>query len=152
MQRAAQAALVVLQQVAQSRETAEHAALHRPERQTQALGELAARDGGIGDDGDVGLEALHLLGRDVDTNELRPGRRPPLVAHGVAPAYVGHLEPAADAEQNIDVVPELARRDGRDPERDHGDTQQKRLAALERRLQLFEHRLSFRSDRRRSLT
>ena len=40
-----------------------------------------------------------------------------LVAHRVAPAHVGHLEAAADADEHIDVVPELARRDAGDAER-----------------------------------
>ena len=79
--------------------------------------EQSAGRRGVGDDGDVGLEALHLGGIDVDADQLRPVRRLALVAHRIAPAHVRHLEAAADADEHVDVVPQLARRDAGDSER-----------------------------------
>ena len=51
------------------------------------------------------LEALHLAGIDIDANQLRSLGRLALIAHHVAPADVGHLEPASDTHEHVDVVP-----------------------------------------------
>ena len=83
----------------------------------ETLGEQPASRRGIGDDRDVGLEALHLGSIDVDADQLRAVRRLALVAHRIAPAHVRHLEAAADADEHVDVVPQLARSDARDSER-----------------------------------
>jgi hypothetical protein len=60
---------------------------------------------------------LHLAGIDVDADDFGSMGRLALVTHRIAPAHVGHLQATAHADENVDVVPELASGNTRDTER-----------------------------------
>ena len=61
-------------------------------------GQHPRRIGRVGDDADVDLEAAHLGGVDVDARDLEPGG-------DRAPARHRHVEPRAEADQQVGVGP-----------------------------------------------